>query len=40
MPFITSPHTGAPMGNALVPTDLDIESVEIVPGRNFSTLWF
>ncbi|MBS0030700.1 TonB-dependent receptor [Chitinophaga sp. 22321] len=29
---IQSPHIGAPVGNALGPTDLDIETVEIVPG--------
>lgn len=27
-----APHLGAPIGNALGPNDLDIESVEIVPG--------
>lgn len=27
-----SPHIGGPIGNALGPTDLDIENVEIVPG--------
>ena len=27
-----SPHIGAPIGNALGPNDLDIESVEIIPG--------
>src|SRR5882757_1527609 len=27
-----SPHLGAPIGNALGPTDLDIDNVEIVPG--------
>lgn len=27
-----APHIGAPIGNALGPNDLDIESVEIVPG--------
>jgi outer membrane receptor protein involved in Fe transport len=29
---IQSPHIGGPIGNALGPTDLDIENVEIVPG--------
>ncbi|MEJ7738123.1 MAG: TonB-dependent receptor [Chitinophagaceae bacterium] len=29
---IQSPHIGAPVGNALGPTDLDIKSVEIIPG--------
>lgn len=29
---IQAPHIGAPMGNALGPGDLDIASVEIVPG--------
>ncbi|BAV07040.1 iron complex outermembrane recepter protein [Filimonas lacunae] len=29
---IQAPHIGAPMGNALGPSDLDIASVEIVPG--------
>jgi outer membrane receptor protein involved in Fe transport len=27
-----SPHIGAPIGNALGPTDLDIDNVEIIPG--------
>ncbi|TSD64187.1 TonB-dependent receptor [Inquilinus sp. KBS0705] len=27
-----APHIGAPIGNALGPSDLDIESVEIIPG--------
>jgi len=27
-----SPHIGGPIGNALGPTDLDIENVEIIPG--------
>jgi outer membrane receptor protein involved in Fe transport len=27
-----APHIGAPIGNAMGPTDLDIESVEIIPG--------
>ncbi len=27
-----SPHIGAPIGNSLGPTDLDIDNVEIVPG--------
>jgi outer membrane receptor protein involved in Fe transport len=27
-----APHIGAPIGNALGPNDLDIESVEIIPG--------
>lgn len=29
---IQSPHIGAPVGNALGPTDLDIQSVEVLPG--------
>ena len=29
---VQSPHIGGPIGNALGPTDLDIESVEIIPG--------
>lgn len=29
---VQSPHIGGPIGNALGPTDLDIENVEIVPG--------
>ncbi len=29
---VQSPHIGAPVGNALGPTDLDIRSVELVPG--------
>lgn len=29
---VQSPHIGAPVGNALRPTDLDIKSVEVVPG--------
>lgn len=29
---VQSPHIGAPVGNALGPNDLDINSVEIVPG--------
>jgi outer membrane receptor protein involved in Fe transport len=35
---IQSPHIGAPVGNALGPTDLDIKSVEIIPGSS-STLY-
>lgn len=31
---IQSPHIGAPVGNALGPTDLDIQSVEIIPGSS------
>ena len=27
-----APHIGAPIGDAMVPSDLDIESVEIIPG--------
>ena len=27
-----SPHIGAPIGNSLGPTDLDIDNVEIIPG--------
>lgn len=29
---IQSPHIGSPIGNVLGPSDLDIESVEIIPG--------
>lgn len=29
---IQAPHIGAPIGNSLGPNDLDIESVEIIPG--------
>lgn len=29
---VQSPHIGGPIGNALGPTDLDIDNVEIVPG--------
>ncbi len=29
---VQSPHIGAPVGNALGPTNLDIKSVEIIPG--------
>lgn len=29
---VQSPHIGEPVGNALGPTDLDIKSVEIIPG--------
>lgn len=29
---VQSPHIGAPIGNALGPTDLDIKRVEIIPG--------
>lgn len=29
-----APHIGAPIGNALGPTDLDIERVEIIPGTS------
>ncbi|WP_245798364.1 TonB-dependent receptor [Cnuella takakiae] len=29
---VQSPHIGAPVGNALGPSDLDIRSVELVPG--------
>ena len=29
---IQSPHIGGPIGNALGPTDLDIENVEVIPG--------
>ncbi len=29
---VQSPHISAPMGNALGPSDLDIEGVEIIPG--------
>ncbi|MBS1597551.1 MAG: TonB-dependent receptor [Bacteroidetes bacterium] len=29
---VQSPHIGGPIGNALGPTDLDIENVEIIPG--------
>ena len=29
---VQSPHIGAPVGNALGPTDLDIKSVEVIPG--------
>jgi outer membrane receptor protein involved in Fe transport len=35
---IQSPHIGAPVGNALGPTDLDINTVEIIPGSS-STLY-
>lgn len=35
---IQSPHIGAPVGNALGPTDLDIKTVEIIPGSS-STLY-
>jgi outer membrane receptor protein involved in Fe transport len=31
---IQSPHIGAPVGNALGPTDLDIKTVEIIPGSS------
>ncbi len=31
---IQSPHIGTPVGNALGPTDLDIKSVEIIPGSS------
>jgi outer membrane receptor protein involved in Fe transport len=29
---VQSPHIGGPIGNALGPTDLDIDNVEIIPG--------
>src|SRR5688500_5353506 len=35
---VQSPHIGAPVGNALGPTDLDIKSVEVIPGAA-STLY-
>ncbi len=34
-----SPGIGAPVGNAVGPTELDIESVELIPGAALGHLW-